>query len=114
MCFVDAEVKKYFTPADFRIGATLIMNGRKFVLYDCDNFTKAWYYQHFGVTDFTPLAVKGRAAELPKMEVSFSMAFKFPRTNKLSLLNFQSMRTIFFEVLHIYHIIFERHFTEKC
>lgn len=68
--FVEAEVKKYFTPADFHIGASLVINGRKFVFYDCDNFTKAWYYQHFGITDFTPLDIKGRAAEVPKMEVS--------------------------------------------
>ena len=44
-----------------------MLYGRKFLIYDVDNFTKAWYYQNFGVTDFEPLPVKGEAARLPKM-----------------------------------------------
>lgn len=29
--------------------------GRPFTIYDMDNFTKAFYYQNFGISDFTPL-----------------------------------------------------------
>lgn len=65
---VEREYQQaYFTPADLKIGAQLVLYGRKFLIYDVDNFTKAWYYQNFGVTDFEPVPVKGEAARLPKM-----------------------------------------------
>lgn len=61
------EIKEYFTPKDFKIGQTVNIYGRRFLIYDIDNFTKAFYYQHFGITDFTPMDVKGVSKELPKM-----------------------------------------------
>ncbi|PAA60695.1 hypothetical protein BOX15_Mlig016896g3 [Macrostomum lignano] len=65
----DAEVKDYFTPRDFVIGETVVINGRRFVLYDCDNFTKAWYYQHFGVTEFNCIDVSKKFPGLASMEI---------------------------------------------
>ena len=61
------EIKEYFTPKDFEIGKTLTIYGRRFLIYDCDNFTKGFYYNHFGITNFEPVEVKGKAKELPKM-----------------------------------------------
>ncbi|KAL8623691.1 hypothetical protein ACOMHN_004756 [Nucella lapillus] len=65
----DNEIKNYFTPRDFMIGQTVSLYGRRFLVYDCDNFTKAFYYHHFGVTDFPAVDVKGAGKDLPKMEI---------------------------------------------
>lgn len=67
----DQEIKNYFTPKDFQIGKTLQIYGRRFLIYDCDNFTKGFYYNHFGITNFDPVEVKGVAKTLPKMVNTF-------------------------------------------
>ncbi|XP_059155901.1 EF-hand domain-containing protein 1-like isoform X2 [Physella acuta] len=66
----DQEIKEYLTPKDFQLGKTLQIYGRRFLLYDCDNFTKGFYYNHFGITNFEPVEVKGLAKKLPKMEIA--------------------------------------------
>ncbi|KAK6187064.1 hypothetical protein SNE40_006312 [Patella caerulea] len=65
----DHEIKEYFTPRDFMIGKTVIIYGRRFLVYDCDNFTKSFYYHNFGITEFPAMEVEGMAKELPKMEI---------------------------------------------
>lgn len=39
----DAEVAEYYSPADLRIGETLLIYGRKFLLLECDKFTREYY-----------------------------------------------------------------------
>ncbi|XP_041360930.1 EF-hand domain-containing protein 1-like [Gigantopelta aegis] len=63
------EVKEYFTPKDFVIGCTVSLYGRRFLIYDCDNFTKSFYYHNFGVTEFNTVDVKDYVKDLPKMEI---------------------------------------------
>lgn len=67
MELTEQEIKEYFTPKDFQIGKTITIYGRCFLIYDCDNFTKGFYYNHFGITNFDPIEVKGEAKQLPKM-----------------------------------------------
>jgi len=43
----EHEVTAWFTPADFRVGETIFINGRKFVIFDCDEFTKGFYQSEF-------------------------------------------------------------------
>ncbi|XP_013383143.1 EF-hand domain-containing protein 1-like [Lingula anatina] len=69
MELTNNEIKEYFTPRDFMIGETVYIYGRRFLIYDCDNFTKAFFYQNFGISDFPTVDVKGRAKDVPKMEI---------------------------------------------
>ncbi|TGZ64345.1 hypothetical protein CRM22_006425 [Opisthorchis felineus] len=69
MELTENEIKEYFSPKDFRIGHTVNILGRKFFIYDCDSFTKAWYYQNFGLTDFTPVDVEIKRPPPPRKEI---------------------------------------------
>jgi len=66
MEITDEEVKEYFSPVDFAIGKTIIIYSRRFLIYDVDNFTKAFYWKNFGMTDFTPVDVEIPKPPLPK------------------------------------------------
>jgi len=52
-----AEVVEYYRPSDFKIGETIVVFGRRFLIYDMDDYTKNYYRDHFGYTDFTPICV---------------------------------------------------------
>ena len=49
------------------IGKTVSIFNRRFLIYDCDNFTKAFYWKNFEITDFSPLSVDHCGNDLPKM-----------------------------------------------
>ncbi|CAH8463795.1 unnamed protein product [Schistosoma turkestanicum] len=65
----ENEVKEYFSPKDFHLGQSVNILGRKYLIYDFDNFTKAWYHNNFGITEFTPIDVEIKYPELPKKEL---------------------------------------------
>ncbi|XP_014676880.1 PREDICTED: EF-hand domain-containing family member C2-like [Priapulus caudatus] len=53
----------YYTDADLQIGAVLNVWGRKFILCDCDEFTKMYYSTKCNIQDFT--SVKYKTEETP-------------------------------------------------
>ncbi|XP_002739739.1 EF-hand domain-containing protein 1-like [Saccoglossus kowalevskii] len=55
----DHEIKDWYTPRDLSLGSTIYIFNRRFLIYDCDDFTKAYLNQKYGMTNFTPIDVKG-------------------------------------------------------
>ncbi|XP_014259036.1 EF-hand domain-containing family member C2 [Cimex lectularius] len=46
--------KQYYMDRDIAIGAVINSYGRRFVIFDCDSFTKDYYRLKFGMDDFRP------------------------------------------------------------
>jgi hypothetical protein len=63
----EKEIEQYYKPQDFGVGKIVPIYGRNFTIYDADNFTKAFYYQNFGVTDFPSYNNKNTSKEVKKM-----------------------------------------------
>lgn len=64
------EIKEYFTPRDFELGKTVTIYNRRFLICDCDNFSKAFYYHNFGVKEFNSVDRHAKNNPLPKMEIA--------------------------------------------
>eukprot|EP00759_Apiculatamorpha_spiralis_P021134 PhF_6_TR26168/c0_g1_i2/m.37158 len=62
------ETVASYTDADLRVGATLVIFGRKFFLYECDAATEEYLRSTYGLTDFAPIAIKPQPVPRPKRE----------------------------------------------
>ncbi|NXS55251.1 EFHC1 protein, partial [Brachypteracias leptosomus] len=59
----DQEVLEWFTAKDFAVGKPTTLLGRTFFIYDCDKFTRNFYRDKFGITDFQPVERKKEEVE---------------------------------------------------
>ncbi|KAJ3214155.1 EF-hand domain-containing member C2 [Dinochytrium kinnereticum] len=48
----------YFSERDLTIGSVLHLYGRPFVICDCDEFTKDYYREKYGLEDFDPVRIE--------------------------------------------------------
>lgn len=48
----------YFSERDLMIGSVIHLYGRPFVICDCDEFTKQFYRDNYGVEDFDPVHIE--------------------------------------------------------
>lgn len=45
-CFLETssnEITEYYQPKDFKVGETIFVYGRRFLLLDCDAFTRKYF-----------------------------------------------------------------------
>ncbi|EKX54321.1 hypothetical protein GUITHDRAFT_99798 [Guillardia theta CCMP2712] len=47
----DVHTGDYYTPADLMVGDTITIYNRIFFIYGCDEFTRRYYAQNFGISD---------------------------------------------------------------
>lgn len=73
---IEKEVKDFYSPKDLKIGATVVIYARAFLLYDCDNFTKEWYKLNFGINDFKPIEIE-QTVSCSIGDFSYEKFFKF-------------------------------------
>nr|XP_020444001.1 EF-hand domain-containing protein 1 [Monopterus albus] len=66
------EVDEYYSPKDFQLGQTITLLGRRFLLHDCDAFTKEYFQRNHPDMDLKPIEVpkkvdmfQGRKKEIP-------------------------------------------------
>ncbi|CAH8429526.1 unnamed protein product [Schistosoma turkestanicum] len=55
---LGAPKENFYKDYDLRIGANINVYGRKFLICDCDEFTKEYYRVKYGIEDFTPVKPK--------------------------------------------------------
>lgn len=62
----DVEVNEYYQPKDLIVGETIFIFGRRFLLLNCDPFTRSYYENVLKQTQSSKLAIKFPDKPLPK------------------------------------------------
>ncbi|XP_078503713.1 EF-hand domain-containing protein 1 isoform X2 [Lissotriton helveticus] len=63
----DHEVTDWYSPKDFCVGQDITILGRKFILHDCDDYTRAYYRDVLRYAEFKPIDVKKKTEDTVKL-----------------------------------------------
>lgn len=69
VCFLeisDNEITEYYQPKDLRIGNTIFIYGRKFLLLDCDKFTRQYFNDVLREPQDEKLSIKFAERKIPQ------------------------------------------------
>lgn len=78
------EVDEYYSPKDFQVGQIMKMLSRRFLLYDCDGFTKEYYQKNHPDMEIKPLDVSKQTDTLQETKKVRNNFFVFLyKTNTL-------------------------------
>ncbi|XP_072218234.1 EF-hand domain-containing protein 1 [Leuresthes tenuis] len=58
------DVDEYYSPKDFQLGQTIKLLSRRFLLFDCDGFTKEYYQKNHPDLEMKPVEVQKKAETL--------------------------------------------------
>lgn len=62
----DSEVNEYYQPKDLKVGDTIFIYGRRFLLLDCDAFTKNYFENVLKIPQQNKLSLKFPQKTVPK------------------------------------------------
>ncbi|KAG7508744.1 hypothetical protein JOB18_008876 [Solea senegalensis] len=58
------DVNEFYSPKDFQLGQTLTLLSRRFLLYDCDGFTKEYYLTHHPDVEMKPSEIPNKVEDV--------------------------------------------------
>jgi len=65
----EHEISEWFEPKHFKMGETVFIMGRRFLLHDCDSFTKEFYRINFNIHNFDPVNVSQKIPNISNKEI---------------------------------------------
>lgn len=68
-CYMETssnEINEYYQPKDFKVGDTIFIYGRRFLLLDCDSFTRKYYSDILKMAQGNKLMIKFPTQTQPK------------------------------------------------
>ncbi|KAJ8871831.1 hypothetical protein PR048_028171 [Dryococelus australis] len=85
----DQEITEYYAPKDFIIGNTIFVLGRRFLIYDCDEFTRNYFNKALNITQPAWINVFPKKKLPPQQVIPPHTGFGTPEDSLQSCLSLQ-------------------------
>ncbi|XP_063223863.1 EF-hand domain-containing protein 1-like isoform X2 [Bacillus rossius redtenbacheri] len=85
----DQEITEFYSPKDFIIGNTIFVMGRRFLVYDCDPFTRNYFQKALNITQPAKMDVFPKKKPPPKPAIPPHTGFGTPEDSLQSCLSLQ-------------------------